>query len=159
MILKDMFSIPPKWTLEQRSPAWFIRNSADMSLIEDCAIYKRVEEWNRYLPVVESACCYGYFETPLGSWGLYIDCRYAEQFNLDTSEPAEFVPSQLVLNIYITRELGNTPGYISEIGKTLPGKLGLRQTGPAYHRVIAKMWDINNARREYSILSVPIKYI
>lgn len=157
MILKDMFSIPPKWTLEQRSPAWFIRNSVGMSLLEDEEIYERIEEWNQYLPVVESACCYDHFETSRASWGLYIDGKYAEQFGLDTSDPAEYVPGHLILAVYITRELGSTHGYIVETGKTLPGKLGLRQTGPAFHRVIAKMWS-NDTRREYSILNIPVEY-
>lgn len=156
--LRNTFCTPPKWTMKQRSPAWFLQNSSGLSLVEEKAISERVRAWNEYLPIVESACCFGFFDRFPPDWGLYIDAPYAEQFGLDTSEPVIYLPKALVLEVYITRELGAPQRIIGEIGTTLPAKLGLRQTGNAYHRVITKMWN-GNCRREYSILNIPVDYI
>lgn len=154
---RGMFSDEPKWMLRKRNPAWFIKHTKGETISDDPNIQRLVREWNVYLPIVESACCYGWFDTLNPEWGLYIDSKYAEQFDLDTSEPVRYVPESLVLAVYITRPLKDHRKYVINIGKTLPQRLGLRQNDEAYHRVIAKMWT-NEYRREYSILNIPVEY-
>ena len=156
--VKNMFSDEPKWTLSTRKAAWMLKNTDSVLFVEDNTINARIAQWNKYLPVVESACCYRDFSHGRGEWGLYIEDEKAKQFGLDVSAPAEYVPEGLVLEIYVTRILDNSVQHVLDLGNTMPQKLGLIQAGNAYHRVIAKM-VIAGTRREYSVLQIPVEYI
>ena len=153
--IRTCFSSPLNWRLTQGRAAWFLPHTEGSIFTEDVRVLGRLEDWNRWLPVVESACSLGLpvqQDRPI-RWGYLVDAAFAEAQGMDVSEPAEFVPAALQLQIYLKEDLGQPTREAGATASRLMDRLELEQKGDAIQRVIAKMWS-GTGRHGYGILQI-----
>ena len=155
--IQDYFTDLPRWNLRKLPAFYFLPHSTGHRFEEDTDM-SRIAQWTSWMPVVCSARKTGRLEEQqrTGQWGLAVFEDFAVLQDLDTSPPAELIPSRISLEIFIARDPDADPSRHIRDACALLGRLNLRQTHDAYSFSMAKLWK-EDQRKAYSILCIPVE--
>lgn len=100
---KFITSLNEHWTIEYIDEAVFLPHSNNRDFLENPNIYRIMEQWTKWMPVVHSCQriydCFDENKQPYSHWGYSVLKQFADENELLTCEPCEIIPKRKCLVI------------------------------------------------------------